>query len=522
MKKFFAASLAILLCLTMFSCGKAGNNQSVITNDGTEFVNARELGRITPAFLPQYETEAEKTTDSENGQQSNSVEAPKTKEAERLDFYSGLLAKNGDYYKSIVVEPWFHGFGSELNDKQLRVSAAFSDSLYDYIKKASIKTDKELQLELAHEWENEHATWISESNYKIISSVDELPEFSWEIEKVFGKVEKVVGNKNGIDASLFEDNVIIFTTRMYDKLRTPAGFKNLAFRDGKMVIVAELDDWITDGKGSTVFECYVDFIIVPKSEIPEGTAKEGRIEILDRNLRSATNKDGDSENDNNNPSQSSGIKREPLSEEQQFEMLKFYSEVLAKNGDYYKSITVSLAGSEVEFNDNQLIVKAAAGNSLYKYIEKNQEYSMISDERLFFKFLSEYATIADASNYKIISSVDELPEFLLEIREISGNVEKIVGNEKGIDASLFEDNVIIFTTRMYGLLRTPVGFKNLAFRDGKMVIVADLDDNEMDGCTLMDYYLDFIIVPKSEIPEGTAKEGRIEILNKHLRGSMWD
>ena len=279
MKKFFTASLAILLCLTMFSCGKAENNQSAITNDGTESVNARELSRINP----QYETKAEKTTDSENGQQTSSGEAPKTKEVERLDFYSGLLAKNGDYYRSIVVEPWFHGFGSELNDKQLRVSAAFSDSLYDYIKKASIRTDKELPLKLEHEWENEHATWISESNYKIISSVDELPEFSWEIEKVFGKVEKVVGNKNGIDASIFEDNVIIFTTRMYGLLRTPVGFKNLAFRDGKMVIEADLDNSMDSG--STAIDYYVDFIIVPKSEIPEGTAKEGRIEILNKHLQ---------------------------------------------------------------------------------------------------------------------------------------------------------------------------------------------------------------------------------------------
>ena len=118
--------------------------------------------------------------------------------------------------------------------------------------------------------------------------------------------------------------------------------------------------------------------------------------------------------------------------------------------------------------------------------------------------------------------MDELPEFVWEIKEISGNVEKIVGNEKGIDASIFEDNVIIFTTRMYGLLRTPVGFKNLVFRDGKMVIEADLDNSMDSGSTAIDYYVDFIIVPKSEIPEGTAKEGRIEILNKHLQGSMWD
>ena len=131
---------------------------------------------------------------------------------------------------------------------------------------------------------------------------------------MYGDAEKIIGNEKGIDASIFEDNVIIFTTRMYGLLRTPVGFKNLAFRDGKMVIVADLDDNEMDG--CTQMDYYLDFIIVPKSEIPEGTAKDGRIEILDRYLRSATNKDGDSKNDNNNPSQSSGIKREPLSEEQ--------------------------------------------------------------------------------------------------------------------------------------------------------------------------------------------------------------
>ena len=136
MKKFFTASLAILLCLTMFSCGKAENNQSAITNDGTEPVNARELSRINP----QYETKEEKTTDSENGQQTSSGEAPKTKEVERLDFYSGLLAKNGDYYKSITVGHSGYGFDCKLNDNQLRVLAIFGNSVHDCIEKTETIT----------------------------------------------------------------------------------------------------------------------------------------------------------------------------------------------------------------------------------------------------------------------------------------------------------------------------------------------------------------------------------------------
>lgn len=277
MKKFFAASLAILLCLAMFSCGKAEINHSVIAYDGTASVKVQRFSGMLPAAL-QHERTAKETTESKETVKSDefikSEDTVKSKEVERIEIYSKLLAKRSDYYKSITAGTNYDGLNCEINDNQVRVLVE-NDRFWNcsYIKEISKTCNKAAFRSFDWEWEN--ATEISESTYKIISSAEELPDFSWNIKEVSESAK-------AIDKSIFEDNVIILTTRMYGTLVTPAGFKNLAFRDGKMVIVADLDNMI--GTGCDAMDYYVDLIIVPKSEIPEGTQKEGRIEILNRYL----------------------------------------------------------------------------------------------------------------------------------------------------------------------------------------------------------------------------------------------
>lgn len=107
---------------------------------------------------------------------------------------------------------------------------------------------------------------IYRSDYKMISSVEEL--------------SKIAANANTVDANVFTDNVIFYVGSFKNKK-----FRNFTVRDGKLYIVADYEIIKTDdmSDSDTTNKC-VDLVIIPKNVLPESIEKEGKIEVISRQI----------------------------------------------------------------------------------------------------------------------------------------------------------------------------------------------------------------------------------------------
>ena len=107
---------------------------------------------------------------------------------------------------------------------------------------------------------------IYRSDYKMISSVEEL--------------SKIAANANTVDANVFTDNVIFYVGSFRNKK-----FRNFTVRDGKLYIVVDYQILKTDdmSDSDTTDKC-VDLVIIPKNVLPESIEKEGKIEIISRQI----------------------------------------------------------------------------------------------------------------------------------------------------------------------------------------------------------------------------------------------
>lgn len=354
---------------------------------------------------------------------------------EDIEFYRELAKGSDGYYEKLDSEAKSEIFGA-IHDTEMRTVSLPINYMKYY-----------------GDW----AGYILNADYVTVSSVEEL--------------SALVTDTSGIDASIFDENVVLCLKRHYESaIGYEAGFKNLTVKDGELYIA--VDAKINESLDESC-EAYVDFIVIPKNEIPDTVSKEGKINVVSNEtdyfdweilqLYYEALKKRDTE-----PDYVIGV--EPGTEWTYYRHYR-YVNTIAKDGLTLPAVSYSVKYFDKEISEGVSEINYAVGS--YKIFYTYEEYSK-----------SAYADM----------------DYDLDIKSNLENGYAIICIERKYDYSYGEE----------------IAYRNLAVIDGKACIVLDRMNT---GVTSSEpaVYVDFLCLDsRSYIPDGIAPEGEIFVIDNRI------
>ena len=356
---------------------------------------------------------------------------------EDIDFYRELAKGSGGYYEKLDSEAKAEIFGA-IHDTEMRTVSLPINYMKYY-----------------GDW----AGYILNADYVTVSSVEEL--------------SALVSDTSGIDASIFDENVVLCLKRHYGSpIEHEAGFKNLTVKDGELYIAVDAK---VSNRTEESCEAYVDFIVIPKDEIPDTVSKEGKINVVSNET-------------------------DYFDEE----ILQSYYESLKKRDPGPDYIIGVEPGKEWLYYRHYDYV-----NTLPK---KELDLPTVSySVKYFDKEISEGVSEINyaVGSYKIFYSYEEFSKSVYADMDYDWvSIKYDLENGHG---------AVICIERKYDYsYGQEMAFRNLAVIDGKVCIVLDRMDTETISSEPVTY-VDFLHLESLRyIPEGTAPEGEIFIIDNRI------